>query len=61
MATNVTAYDMVQWYWDIPVEGDANVSINKYLINHASTALTTNRPTSRISTRRRSCANCPRE
>jgi hypothetical protein len=23
MATNFTAYDMVQWYWDIPVEGDA--------------------------------------
>jgi hypothetical protein len=41
MATNFTAYDMVQWYWDIPVERDANVSINKYLINHASTALTT--------------------
>jgi len=37
MATNFTAYDMVQWYWDIPVERDANVSINKYLINDAST------------------------
>ena len=40
MGTYFDAYDLVQWYWGIPIPGGADVSINKYLINHASSELT---------------------
>jgi hypothetical protein len=40
MSTNFDAYDLVQWYWGIPIPGGGDVSINKYLINHPSTELT---------------------
>jgi hypothetical protein len=40
MGTHFDAYDLVQWYWGIPIPGGGDVSINKYLINHPSTELT---------------------
>jgi len=39
MAGNCNAYDLVQWYWGLPVQDSSDVSINKYLINYPSPAL----------------------
>jgi len=40
MGQFANGYDLVQWYWDIQVQDSDSVSINKYLINYPSDALT---------------------
>ena len=51
MAGNCNAYDLVQWYWGLPVQDSSDVSINKYSNNSPPPLIVTMTPLGYIAPR----------